>query len=101
MIHRVKRGDVEPLDRATAQVATGKDDLPNVSYFYLVRVGYVGPAVPGAVESVDFSVDVDTKGVAYVSSFVLSTSTETAEVAAILASATQLKRVISSCGSAI
>ena len=81
-------------------MVVGDNILPKVPYYYLIRVGYVGENVRGAIENVRLGVDVDSDGVAYVSSFVLSKTTDTAEAAAILASPTPIKRVISTCGSA-
>ena len=96
----VKRGELKSLDRSAPQAIAGDIALPNVSHYYLIRVGYVGPNVPEAFDNVSLGVNVGSDGVACVSSFVLSRMTDTSEAAAILASQTPIKRVISKCGSA-
>lgn len=97
----VKRGAADEVNEVVAKTVTGNPNLPSTAHYYLVRVGYVGDAPSGTVPiGVSMSVDVDTEGVAYVSSFVLSHARGTSEIAAILASPTPIKRVQSSCGAA-
>lgn len=100
-ISRVNRGELEEVDAAVAKAMTGRSALPLASHYYLVRVGYVGAAPVGTVNTgLSLSVDVDAEGVAYVSSFVLSHTLKRTEIAAVLSSSTRLKRVVSTCGSA-
>jgi hypothetical protein len=101
LLQRLKRGKVQEVDAAAAKLMTGNAPLPEVSHYYVVRVGYAGDALAGTIPpGLSMTADVDAQGVAYVSSFALSRSDKTTELAAILASPTPLLRVVSTCGAA-
>jgi hypothetical protein len=101
LLKRLKRGSVLEVDGMSASKAAGSAPLPAASHYYLVRLGYIGDEADGAVpRGLSFAADVDANRVAYVSSFRLSRSRRTSELAAILTSSTPLRGVVSKCGAA-
>lgn len=101
VMHRLIRGEVQAVNPVVANAMSADANVPEAAHYYLARVGYVGDTAAGVIPAgMSFSVDVDTDGAAYVSSFVLSRSTKTSELGVILASPTPIKQVVSSCGAA-
>jgi hypothetical protein len=101
MMRRLKHGAVKEVRESVAKAMTGGTAPPNVTHYYLVRIGYVGDASPGTVPvGVNMSADVDNEGVAYLTTFRLGSSLSTSEFAAVLVSPTPIKRVVSTCGAA-
>ncbi len=97
ILQRLKRGAIEEVDDTVARAMAG-NALPPAAHYYLARVGYIGDAAPGTFPThVSIAADIDTEGVAYVISFVLSRSNGATEAAAVLTSPIPLKRMISSC----
>jgi hypothetical protein len=100
-LKRLKRGAVKEVDEVSAAILTGDANLPRAAHYYIVRVGYVVEAARQPVPaSLGMGVDVNTDGVAHVTSFVLSSGTATSELAALLISPTPIKQLISTCGAA-
>lgn len=101
MMQRVPRGGAQEIGAGQANSIIGMSILPEVSHYYLVRMGFVGDAADGTVPTaVSMKADANTDGVVYLTSFLLSHSNETFEIAAVVASPTPLNRVVSICGAA-
>lgn len=101
MMRRVARGRIQELDVSRANSIVGMSALPKVAHYYLVRMGFVGDAPDGTVPSaVSMKAEANTDGDVYVTSFLLSHSSGTFEIAAVVASPTPLRRVVSICGAA-
>jgi hypothetical protein len=100
-MRQVRRGALKEINQSVANAVTGIFALPKTAHYYLLRVRYVGDAPNGTVpDPVNMKADVDAKGIAYVTSFVLSHSSRTTEIAAVLASPTLINRVVATCGAA-
>jgi hypothetical protein len=102
MLEHMRGNSLEPIKLSFARSASGDVGLPSLGHYYLVAIAYVGDkrdekAVPAGLS---LSVDVDRKGVAYVTSYRLTSERGTSHLVAVLASEVPLKGVVSVCGAA-
>lgn len=101
MMQRVTRGGIQEVDVGRANSMVGMSALPKAAHYYLVRVGLVGDGPDGMVPSgVSMKAEANAYGDVYVTSFRLSHSDATFEIAAVVASPTPLKGIVSICGAA-
>ena len=93
------RSALAPIPRSLAQAAIASPRLPANKHYYLAKVGYFGQqgSVPAGLS---LSVDVNSRGVAYVTSFRLTSDTRTSELVAVISSQTALKGLVSQCRAA-
>lgn len=100
VLRGLKRGVLRDVSAREAN-AVSSAPLPTAMHYYLARIGYLGSASPGTVPAgISMSVDADTEGVAYVTTFRLGASSSMSEFAAVLTSPTALNRLVSTCGAA-
>ncbi|MGA9658261.1 MAG: hypothetical protein WBQ60_04080 [Asticcacaulis sp.] len=93
----------KPIELSLARSASGDANLPASRYYYLAKAEYVGgPRDPNNFppEGLVFGVDVDSEGVAHISTFRLAPASEkrSNEFAVVLISETQIKKVVSTGG---
>jgi hypothetical protein len=100
-LRRLKGRGLVALTQGDALVAAGDNSLVG-RHFYLARAGYVAePRATGVVPTgLQLSVDVDSKGVAYVTSYILSRQQGAAAIAVLVSSERPIKRVVAVCGAA-
>jgi hypothetical protein len=103
MLHRLTKRSLIQINSALAQEITGKRLMPS-RYYYLVKGQYVGQrdrsiSLPPGVS---FSLDVDTRGSAYLSSQTLASRDQknVSDIAVVLSSPTKINHVLSFCGAA-
>jgi hypothetical protein len=104
MMKRLAHQSLVPIDETVARTATGNQNLAKRQHYYLARVGYLGAWTADMKGrnplDIDLTLQVDADGVGYVTSRLLSRDNGVGEFAAVLASATPLKRIVSSCDAA-
>ena len=102
LLRRLGRGAFMGVDYAFARKVTGDATLKPGPHHYLIKVAWISDAPAGTVPGhwVKVGVDVDSRRMAYVQSFLLSRSQGSSEYAAILTSSVSLRGVIALCGAA-
>jgi hypothetical protein len=102
MLKRLTVRQLRPITQSMAKAASEDSQLPISKHYYLAKVGFVGRSnsQPVNPRGVSLGVDVDSKGVAYVTSFTLTSERGVSELAVVLSSPTPLRRVVSQCDSA-
>lgn len=102
MIRRLDDLSFIPIEVSLARSATGDTTLPRTRHYYLAKVGYIGGGRDprGYPRGISFSVDVNSSGVAYVTSYRLTHEQGSSEIAVVLVSQSPLTAVVSLCGAA-
>lgn len=90
------------ISESKAAELTGGADFAHGAYYYLVEVAYRGRIsdLGGNNGGLKFGVDVDETGVAYITSFRLTSESGESNLPVVLASEKPLRKVVSICGSA-
>lgn len=102
MMARLKGRPFKRIDLPLAKSASGTNDLSPGRYYYLAKATYVGgKAKSNSIpRGISLSVDVSTRGLAYVTSYRLTSEHGSSELAVVLISQTPLKGVVPVCGAA-
>jgi len=102
MMTRLKGRTFKRIGRILAKNASGDAHIPSSRYYYLAKGAYVGgkwnsKVIPGGIS---LSADVDSRKVAYLSSYRLTSEGGSSEYAVVLISQTRLNKVVPVCGAA-
>lgn len=99
---RLGSRSLERIDLPLARAATGDSGIAPAKHYYLAKAAYVGgPRRPTALPAgTSFGVDVDTRGIAYITSFRLTREHGASPVAVVLISDTALTGVVAGCTAA-
>ncbi|HEY0778168.1 MAG TPA: hypothetical protein VGD56_09400 [Gemmatirosa sp.] len=97
---RLGRRPFERVDLAAARAASGDSGIGPAKHYYLAKAAaYVGRWEGKLIipPKLTMSVDVDARGTAYVTTFLLSAEREASTFAVVLVSDTPLRRVVPVC----
>jgi hypothetical protein len=102
MMKRLGRRAFRPVGHSFAKAVTGDSSIRSGQHYYLTKVAWFSGAPAGTVPGtwVKTGVDVDSRHIAYLTSFLLTTSQETSEFTAILTSSVALRDVVPLCRAA-
>jgi hypothetical protein len=102
MLKRLSRASFQPVSIHFARAITRDRIIRPGRNYYLTKAAWFSDAAPGTVPGkwIQIGVDVDSNGVAYITSNLLTHARGTSEFAAILTSSVRLRGIVPLCGAA-